>query len=50
LQWSRIAGVVVQRPSNPGTPSEMIPGSVPIIGQKVTGLKSESVPSFIPES
>src|SRR5215469_3161609 len=34
FQWRRITGVVVQRPSPPSKPSKMIPGSVPIIGQK----------------
>ncbi len=50
FQWNPKARVVVQRPSPRGNRSEMIPVRVPTTGQKVTGLKSESVTGFIPES
>jgi hypothetical protein len=32
-----------------GKCSEMIPGAIPTTHEKVTGLKSESLPGFIPE-
>ena len=50
FQWNPIARDVVQRPAPCGNLSEMIPVRVPTGSQKVTGLKSESVTGFIPES
>ena len=50
FQWKRIARVVVQPRSPCANLSEMIPGNIPTASQKVTGLKSESAPGFIPES
>jgi hypothetical protein len=50
FQWNPIARVVVQRPEPCENLSEMIPVRVPTKSPKVTGLKSESVTGFIPES
>jgi hypothetical protein len=58
FQWSRIDRVVVQRPSPPSTARSRTlwksfrndPGQGSDKCLKLTGLKSESVTGFIPES
>ncbi len=50
FQWNPKARLVVQRPSPYGESFRNDPGQGSDNRPKVTGLKSESVPGFIPES